>query len=104
MDGHDPRETGSQTTRRAVLAGAAGATLMGALARGDDPSTIEKAAKKGRIKQSLVQWCYAPYFDMPQMIKVAKDLGCGSIELGRAEVLSAAEGARPDAAPSARST
>ncbi|MBV8383061.1 MAG: hydroxypyruvate isomerase, partial [Planctomycetaceae bacterium] len=37
--------------------------------------------KKGRIKQSLVHWCYAPYWGIEQMIQVAKQLGCGSIEL-----------------------
>ena len=70
------------TSRRALLAGAAGASLLGAVARGDELPAIEKAARKGRIKQSLVQWCYAPHFDMPTMIKVAKGLGCTSIELG----------------------
>ncbi|MBV8314753.1 MAG: hydroxypyruvate isomerase, partial [Planctomycetaceae bacterium] len=34
--------------------------------------------KKGRIKQSLVHWCYAPYWGIEQMIQVAKQLGCGS--------------------------
>ena len=77
----EPHDPGPKTSRRALLAGAAGASMMGALARGDDMD-IEKAVKKGRIKQSLVQWCYAPHFDMPTMIKVAKGLGCVSIELG----------------------
>ncbi len=78
------------TSRRRWLGGAAGAgaAALGAAAlgrpdaaRADEPRESGTAAKKGRIKQSLVQWCYAPYFEMPQMIKVAKQLGCGSIEL-----------------------
>ena len=39
---------------------------------------------KGRIKQSLVFWCYhiaGQKWDLDTMCRVAKDLGCGSIEL-----------------------
>jgi hydroxypyruvate isomerase len=71
-------------TRRRVLGAAAGAAVLGAgtAARAAEPqSSSGKRIKSGRIKQSLVQWCYAPYWDVPQMIKVAKQLGCGSIEL-----------------------
>ncbi len=38
-------------------------------------------ATKGRIKQSLVHWCYAPYWDPPQMCQIARELGCTSIEV-----------------------
>ena len=69
------------STRRGVL-GAAAALGLGAAATaraGDD--SAGKRVKNGRIKQSLVHWCYAPFWDVPQMIKVAKGLGCVSIEL-----------------------
>jgi hydroxypyruvate isomerase len=78
------------TNRRQWLGSAAGAgaaalagTALGlpGAVRGDEPRESGSAVKKGRIKQSLVQWCYAPYFEMPQMINVARQLGCGSIEL-----------------------
>ena len=39
---------------------------------------------KGRIKQSLVQWCYSmtgDQWDLEKTCQVAKQLGCGSIEL-----------------------
>lgn len=39
---------------------------------------------KGRIKQSLVFWCYniaGDEWDLEKTCQVAKDLGCGSIEL-----------------------
>ena len=61
--------------------------------RGRPRSSAGKRIKNGRIKQSIVHWCFAPYWDVPQMIKVAKQLGCGSIELLDAEVLPAAQGA-----------
>ena len=79
-----------RTTRRHVLEAAAGAAVLGlagtnpapALARADAPkSGGTTTVKNGRIKQSLVHWCYAPYFEVPQLVKVAKQLGCGSIEL-----------------------
>jgi hydroxypyruvate isomerase len=69
-------------TRRNALGAAAAFGLIGATSAGaaaDD--SAGKRVKNGRIKQSLVHWCYAPYWDVPQMIKVAKGLGCGSIEL-----------------------
>lgn len=69
-------------TRRSVLG--AGAVALGgaATARAEEtPGAGGKRVKNGRIKQSLVHWCYAPYWDVPQMIRVAKRLGCGSIEV-----------------------
>ncbi len=37
---------------------------------------------KGRIKTSLVYWCLEPHWkSVPEMIDVAKELGCKSIEL-----------------------
>ncbi len=38
--------------------------------------------KNGRIKQSIVHWCYEPYWkDHDAFIQMTKDLGCGSVEL-----------------------
>jgi hydroxypyruvate isomerase len=80
-----------QSSRREWLGGAAGAAALGMGTLGaperspaDEPRQSREsgpAARNGRIKQSLVHWCYAPYWDTPQMIKVAKQLGCTSIEL-----------------------
>jgi hydroxypyruvate isomerase len=35
----------------------------------------------GRIKQSIVHWCYNQTWDVPGLIPVAKALGCESVEL-----------------------
>ena len=35
----------------------------------------------GRLKQSLVYWCYEPFWELPRFCEVAKQLGCKSIEL-----------------------
>jgi hydroxypyruvate isomerase len=73
-------------SRRQLLETTAGAAVLGAAgldqaARAAEPEESAKRVKNGRIKQSLVQWCFAPYWDIPQMIKVARQLGCQSIEL-----------------------
>jgi hydroxypyruvate isomerase len=69
-------------TRRAAL-GAAGAMVLGASASsaGESPAKGAKNVKNGRIKQSIVQWCFASHWDVPELIKVAKQLGVTSIEL-----------------------
>jgi hydroxypyruvate isomerase len=59
------------------LLGAAGATALGAAgARAE-----EKAARKGRVKQSIVQWCYEKYWNIDALCALAKRLGCLSVEL-----------------------
>ena len=70
-----------------MLRGATGAVALGAWSTGlasQSPAAQQlegTAVKNGRIKQSIVSWCFEPYWDMPRMIEVAKQLGCGSIEL-----------------------
>src|SRR4051794_7305235 len=87
MDQRDRDDaTTGRTSRRQLLETAGAAALGLAAVRGGGPARAEEdpsetVIKKGRIKQSLVHWCYEPYFDVPRMIRVAKQLGCGSIEL-----------------------
>ena len=38
-------------------------------------------SRKGRVNQSIVQWCFQDHWDMEKTCKVAKQLGCGSVEL-----------------------
>jgi hydroxypyruvate isomerase len=73
---------------RNVAAAAVAASAASALA--EDASKIiaspiesldKPAATKGRIRQSLVSWCYSKYFEPEQMARVAKALGCRSVEL-----------------------
>jgi hydroxypyruvate isomerase len=59
---------------------AAGALALNPSARAEEP-----VAKNQRIRQSLVQWCYAPYWSLDQMCQIAKRLGCLSIELAPPE-------------------
>jgi len=48
---------------------------------GPTASAKEKASNKGRINQSIVQWCFADYWNMEEICKIAVKLGCKSIEL-----------------------
>ena len=80
---HDQPE---RTNRRGMLRNTAGAAVLGmtALSRNlhaQDPPSAEHTVKNGRIKQSIVYWCFEKHWNMDQAAKVAKDLGCESIEL-----------------------
>jgi hydroxypyruvate isomerase len=65
----------------AGVAGAAGLASLG----GPMPATAAdpngKAITNGRVKQSIVHWCFEKHWDVPQTVQVAKQLGCTSIEL-----------------------
>jgi hydroxypyruvate isomerase len=65
-------------SRRQWLATAAAASA-GGLSLTDLAAADE--APKGRIKQSLVQWCYQKYWNLDEMCQIAKKLGCVSVEL-----------------------
>lgn len=66
--------------KQTAVAGAAVAAA-GIPAQAQEPASSERAVKNGRIKQSIVYWCFEPYWQMPQAIEVARRLGCVSIEL-----------------------
>jgi hydroxypyruvate isomerase len=79
---HEPE----RTNRRGMLRNTAGAAILGITAlsknlQAQDQPSAEHTVKNGRIKQSIVYWCFEKYWNMDQAAKVAKDLGCESIEL-----------------------
>ncbi len=96
----DAQRPEGETSRRDVLKSTAAMTLLGAAAGAAQAHAEEEKpiARKGRIKQSLVQWCYADYWDIDKMIGVAKLLGVGSIELGDHKFLPAIKAAGLDCA------
>jgi hydroxypyruvate isomerase len=69
-------------SRRQLLSGAAGiaagATLGVPASRAGE---IEQVATKGRINQSIVNWCFSKYWKAEQLIQIAQKLGCKSVEL-----------------------
>ncbi len=75
------RQESGRTSRRRMLEATSGAVLgLAALDRAVEAAEAPVAGK-GRIRQSIVHWCFADHWDVPRMIQVAKGLGCGSIEL-----------------------
>jgi hydroxypyruvate isomerase len=78
-------ESASESSRRAWLktaAGATGAVALSSLARAADDADAP-VVKNGRIHQSLVNWCYRDHFaDLDAFCAAAVQLGCESIELG----------------------
>ena len=84
------QDRSDRTNRRAMLRNCSGAAALGLgmtalghsknlVAQNQQP--VEHAVKNGRIKQSIVYWCFEKYWNMDQAAKVARDLGCESIEL-----------------------
>src|SRR5215831_13476025 len=65
--------------RRQALRAAAGLCAAGTLAgagRADEP-----AARKLRVKQSIVEWCFRKHWNIDEVCAQAKRLGCLSVEL-----------------------
>jgi hydroxypyruvate isomerase len=69
-------------SRRDVLAGAGAAaaavTFVSALPAAEAEGT---AVRKGRIKQSIIHWCFKDHWGVEKMCAVANGLGCASVEL-----------------------
>ena len=73
-------------SRRQLLGTAAGAAVAGSATVGHAVRPGRRGRKgpvvrNGRIKQSVVQWCFAEHWSMEKTIQIAKQLGCGSVEL-----------------------
>lgn len=80
-----PPHSTNQVTRRQMLQRGAGAAV-GALALATAPNANSAPAQpsKGRIRQSIVHWCfeaYDPKWDVERSCRAAKELGFLSVEL-----------------------
>ena len=64
--------------RTGAAAACAAALLPGCT---DEERAAAPRARRGRLKQSICQWCFQKYWDLDALCKVAQDLGCESIEL-----------------------
>jgi sugar phosphate isomerase/epimerase len=76
----------SEFTRRSLLNRATSAAALSALVTPLAASAAkpEKAAVNGRIKQSVVFWCFniaGDKWDIDQTCQIAKNLGCQSVEI-----------------------
>lgn len=71
-----------EPSRRAVLTGGAAVLAASGLpASAQETTRSGRAVKNGRIRQSIVAWCFEKHWDMDQTAKVAVELGCESVEL-----------------------
>jgi hydroxypyruvate isomerase len=62
-------------------AAVAGSALVAVGSAAEGKKGVKKVIQKGRIKQSVVGWCFAPYWKPKELIPLAKQLGCESVEL-----------------------
>src|SRR5205085_3215215 len=59
-------------------------SVAGVFDPGSSRAAAEKAATRGRVKQSIAFWCFnsaGEKWDVETTCRVAKDLGCPSVEL-----------------------
>ncbi len=66
--------------RRQLLAGTAGVVAAGA-ALTDLAAEEKRAAKDKLLKHSIVHWCFKKYWTVEETCKIAKKLGCVSVEI-----------------------
>jgi len=73
-------DANKDVSRRGLLGAAVAGAMVGCgpAARTDE---APGAPLRGRIRQSVVQWCFAPHWSLPQTCRIAANLGCRSVEL-----------------------
>lgn len=85
MTAHHFLDPTAPVARRQILQGIAAAGAASALAALPGALAAEdKPARKGRIKQSIVYWCFniaGEKWNIEKQCEVAKSLGCVSVEL-----------------------
>jgi len=85
MNNKSQQQTDNTMTRRDMLRTTVGAAVcLAETGYGATPKTKGPATVKGRIKQSIAHWCFevaGEKWNAEQMCKVARQLGCKSVEL-----------------------
>jgi hydroxypyruvate isomerase len=72
-----------QTSRRNLLRNSLGLASAGTASfqATNAASNGKRGVQNGRIRQSVVSWCYAKHWSLDKTCQVAKSLGCQSVEL-----------------------
>ena len=65
--------------RRQMLSYLAGVSAFGMSSSANGQT--KKTETKGRLNQSIAYWCFSKYWDIEQTCRIAKQLGCKSVEL-----------------------
>jgi len=71
----------SLTRRDLLRTTGVGAAMMGLSTRMSGQERSGPVATRGRIRQSIAYWCVEKYWSVEQTCRVARDLGCHSVEL-----------------------
>ncbi|HIF30864.1 MAG: TIM barrel protein [Pirellulaceae bacterium] len=72
----------AKLNRRTFVSASTGALVGAAMVtHGAATAAGEPVVKKGQIRQSVVQWCFAEHWTVEETIVIAKRLGCKSVEL-----------------------
>ena len=79
----DMRRRSRDLSRREMLRCAGTAMAAGSIlaTRGRAGESAKTVATKGRLNQSIAYWCFAEYWDLEKTCRIARDLGCQSVEL-----------------------
>jgi len=79
LDAHRPRDLHRREMLRYAAAAVAGGSVLATGGRaGESAKTV---ATKGRLNQSIAYWCFSEYWDLEKTCRIARDLGCKSVEL-----------------------
>ena len=62
-------------------AAVAGSALLASSTQAGRKQPVKKVARKGNINQSIVNWCFSSYWKPEELIPLASQLGCKSVEL-----------------------
>jgi hydroxypyruvate isomerase len=82
INGENREERCTAVGRRDVLRAAGAGAALAALGTGvSGRQRVERAAVRGRIKQSIAYWCVEKYWSVEETCRIAKELGCKSVEL-----------------------
>jgi sugar phosphate isomerase/epimerase len=87
MQDHTNPSSADSLNRRELLHGLAAAgsvATLGSLAAADADAAPERAVVNGRIKQSIVFWCFntaGEMWNLDRTCQVAQELGCRSVEI-----------------------
>ena len=81
----EPVSPQDELNRRQLLQAAAGTAGVLALASDVESAEGQPAALRGNIKHSIVQWCFADYWNLDELCRRARQLGCQSVELVQPE-------------------
>ena len=78
---HPSEKMNRRSLFRGLTAGAVASAIPVSSVNAAGQAPLKRGVTKGRVKQSVVSWCFAEHWSVEETCRQAKRLGCGSIEL-----------------------